>query len=173
VIKIEIYRCNVCGDPWVLDKMPDRCPFCGAKDSFVLAKEYDETFDVELGETDAKNARSAMELEESNVAFYKKASQVADDPVTRQMFKALSKIEAEHASIWRKILKLQPDKVQAQEKCPEDSKQIILESSQREDRAITFYKTAAGQAKNMRVKQLFSSLADIESEHLQLDEELK
>jgi hypothetical protein len=42
----------------------------------------------------------------SNAAFYRCAAEKTDDEECKLLFKALGKIEGEHAAIWRKVLGL-------------------------------------------------------------------
>jgi len=70
------------------------------------AKEADVYFDIEPSARDRANAEHALEVEISNSAFYMCAAGKTDNPEGKILFKALGKIEAEHASIWKKILKL-------------------------------------------------------------------
>ena len=44
----KLWRCEICGDPYVGDAPPTNCPFCGAKAKYIReAKEADVYFDVE------------------------------------------------------------------------------------------------------------------------------
>ncbi|MCP3684886.1 MAG: ferritin [bacterium] len=168
---MKLFRCRICGDPYIGEKAPSRCPFCGAYEEFIVeAKDYNETFDVTLSEKDKANAEKALQVEVSNAAFYFCAAEKTDTEEGKKLFKALGKVEAEHASIWKKILKL--DKApEGSETCFVPTKENLQESHNREDRAIKFYKQAAEEADDARVKQLFKALVDVETDHLQLSEE--
>ncbi len=79
-------------------------------------------------------------------------------------------MEAEHASVWKKILKL--DSVsQGKESCHISNKENLEESHARETRAIEFYKKAAAESENERVKQIFEAFVEVETDHLQLSED--
>ena len=170
---VKLFRCKICGDPYVGVEPPKRCPFCGAYERFIVeAKDYKETFDVELNEKDKANAERALEVEISNAEFYFCAAEKSDDEETKNLFKALGKVEAEHASIWKKILKL--DKVnisKENDECSSENKANLQESHDREDRAIKFYAQAAQEAENERVRQIFGALVQVETDHLKLSEE--
>ena len=169
---VKLYRCKVCGDPCIGESRPSRCPFCGAYEGFIVeAKDYNETFDVELNEKDKANAEKALEVEISNSEFYFCASEKTDDPEGKQLFKALGKVEAEHASIWRKILKLPKEAIPKSGKCSTTNKDNLQESHEREDKAIKFYSQAASESENKRVKQIFLALVQVETDHLKLSEE--
>ncbi len=168
---VKLWRCEICGDAYIGDEPPANCPFCGAKRKFI--KEFKEavvSFDVMLSEKDKKNAEKALEVEISNAAFYFCASKKANEVEARKLFKALGKVEAEHASIWRKILKLESIPM-GMDSCSEDYTLNLQESHERETRAIKFYKNAFLESDNKRVKQLFEALVEIESDHLLLSEQ--
>lgn len=150
---------------------PSSCPFCGAHRSYIKeAKEAQVNFDVELNEKDKANAERALQVEVSNAAFYFCAAEKTDDDEGKLLFKALGKVEAEHASVWKKILKL--DKVpQGSEQCHTSNKENLEESHARETRAIEFYEKAAADSENERVKQIFEAFVEVEKDHLKLSEE--
>jgi rubrerythrin len=92
-----------------------------------------------------------------------------DDAESSLLFKALGKIEAEHATIWRKILHL-PKTPIGNETCYIENVKNLNESHERETRAIDFYKKAAEESDHERLKQIFKALVDIETDHLHLSE---
>ena len=169
---VKLFRCRICGDPCVGESKPSRCPFCGAFENFVVeAKDYNETFDVELNEKDRANSEKALEVEISNAVFYFCAAEKTDDKEGKQLFKALGKVEAEHASIWRKILKLPKEQLEKSDACTASNQENLQESHAREDKAIKFYSEAAAESENKRVKQIFAALVQVETDHLKLSEE--
>lgn len=168
---VVLWRCEICGDPYIGDAPPKNCPFCGAHQKYIkVAKVAKATFDVELNKKDRENAEHALKVEVSNSVFYFCAAGKTDDAEGRMLFKALGKIEAEHASIWRKILKLVKTP-EGREQCHVQNSENLEDSHARETRAIEFYSMAAGEAENPRVKEIFQSLVEIETDHLHLSEE--
>ncbi len=168
---VKLWRCEICGDPYIGESAPDNCPFCGAYKKYIKeAKEANVNFDVELDEKDKANAEHALQVEISNAAFYFCAAKKTDDAEGKLLFKALGKVEAEHASVWRKILKL--DEIpKADDPCHTGNKENLEESHARETRAIEFYKKAAEGSENPRVKQIFEAFVEVETDHLKLSEE--
>ncbi len=168
---VKLFRCEICGDPYIGDEAPANCPFCGAKEKFI--KEFNEAkvnFDVELNEKDKANVEHALQVEVSNVAFYSCAAAKVEELEGKKLFKALSKVEAEHASVWKKILKL--DKVpSADDSCSISFTEDLEDSHARETRAIEFYAKAAAEAENERVKEIFNAFVEVETDHLKLSEE--
>ncbi len=168
---VRLWRCQICGDPYIGESAPDNCPFCGAHKKHI--KEYKDAkvnFDVALNDKDRKNVEHALQVELSNASFYFCAAEKTDNPEGKLMFKALGKVEAEHASIWKKILK-NPKADPLSETCSTKNHDNLQESHDRETRAIQFYRTAAKESAEARIKQIFEALVEVETDHLQLSEE--
>ncbi len=167
---VKLFKCEVCGDPYIGEEAPANCPFCGAHKQYIKqAKDTNVSFDVVLNEVDKANAKHALEVEISNAAFYFCASKKTDDDEGKLLFKALGKVEAEHASIWKKILK-QDNILGGNDTCQTSKSENLKESHARETRAIEFYEKAAGESENLRVKELFEALVEIEKDHLVFSE---
>jgi rubrerythrin/DNA-directed RNA polymerase subunit RPC12/RpoP len=168
---VKLYRCTICGDAYIGANPPANCPFCGAHIEYIVeAKEAVVNFDVPLSAKDRANAEHALQVEISNATFYSCAANKTNNPEGKILFKALGKIEAEHASIWRKILKLE-SVPPGSETCHMENVENLKESHARETRAIDFYRKSAAEADHPRIRQLFESLVDIETDHLSLSEE--
>jgi len=168
---VKLWRCVICGDPYVGENPPQNCPFCGAHIQYIKeAKTAEVEFNVELTAKDRSNAEHALKVEVSNATFYFCAADETDDAEGKLLFKALGKIEAEHAAIWRKILRL-PSVPKGDDKCYKENRKNLEESHAREERAIAFYRKAASESDNMRIRQIFDALVEIESDHLFLSEE--
>lgn len=169
--KARLWRCEICGDPYVGNNPPDNCPFCGAHRKYIKeVRKAKVSFDVELREKDRLNVEHALQVEVSNAAFYFCAAEETDDDEGKLLFKALGKVESEHASIWKKILKLK-EVPSGNETCHTSNRENLEESHARETRAIEFYKQAAAESDNSRVKQIFKALVEVETDHLGLSEE--
>lgn len=167
---VKLWRCEICGDPYIGESPPDNCPFCGAhKKHIVEANKAAASFEEDLGEGDRSNVEAALGLEVSNSAFYFCAAEKTDDPEGRLLFKALAKVEAEHAGIWKKLLRLKslPEKKEA---CHTSNPDNLKESHERETHAIGFYRRAAAESENPRVRQIFEALVEVETDHLGLSE---
>lgn len=168
---MKLWRCEICGDPYIGENPPPQCPFCGAHREYIQeAKDLLVNFDVELNETDKDNVKHALDVEASNAAFYFCAAEKTDDDEGKLLFKALGKVEAEHASIWKKVLKL-PEAPKADDTCHTSNRDNLQESHDRETRAIEFYKKAAKESSSDRIKQIFDALVVIETDHLNLSGE--
>ena len=173
--KIRVYRCRICGDPYIGTEAPMQCPFCGAAQQyFVEANDWDSNeFNVELSEISKKNLEAALQLELDNTAFYdcaKKIAEDAQDHYNIAKFKALMKVEREHASAISKFLKISRPDLEKQA-CNADSKANSKEGYKREDRAIKAYARFRDEAVEPRLKEFFSVLVEIETDHLNLHAE--
>lgn len=168
---VRLWRCEICGDPYIGETPPNNCPFCGAHQKYIMeARDVKAVFDVDLTEKDRANAERALQVEVSNSAFYFCAADKTDDDEGKLLFKALGKIEAEHASIWKKILRLESTP-KGSETCHVRNRENLEESHAREERAINFYRASAEASDNPRLKQIFEALVEIETDHLHLSEE--
>jgi|Deesub1362A_J573_1020465.scaffolds.fasta_scaffold22515_1 rubrerythrin len=169
---MRVYRCRLCGDPYIGNAPPTHCPFCGAPIEFMVPAEewVDENRGVELSERSRKNLEEALELELTNAGFYRAAMEKSKNDYFKGMFKALSKVESEHASIICKLLGINKPEIPVIEASDNDLENV-KESFERESRAIKFYTKSAQEAVEERVKEVFTALVNIESTHLLLDEE--
>jgi rubrerythrin len=174
--RMKFYRCLICGDPYMGSEKPSHCPFCGAREEHLVsaAEWVDENESIsELTGTSRANLEQAMQLEVNNKAFYADASARADLIELQGIFKNLSKIEGEHASTIKKILKVEPPEPEQAKKTASDSIHENLEAARkRETFASSFYAQSAGEATEERVKKVFSTLSEIESDHIQLESAL-
>lgn len=173
--KIRVFRCRICGDPYIGTEAPTQCPFCGApRRFFVEAHEWNpDEFNVDLSEISKKNLKAALQLELDNTAFYDCAKKVADeagDHYSIAKFKALMKVEHEHASAISKFLKISRPELEKQV-CNADSKANSKEGYEREDRAIKAYSKFKDEAVESRLKEFFGALVEIETDHLDLHAE--
>jgi len=173
--KVKVYRCRICGDPYLGTEAPTQCPFCGADKRFLIeAKDWNpDEFNVELSEISKKNLEAALQLELDNAAFYdcaKNAAGKAEDHYGIAKFKVLMKVEREHASAISKFLKISRPELE-KKMCNAESKANSKEGWQREDRAIKAYGKFRDEATEPRLKEFFGALVEIETDHLDLHAE--
>jgi rubrerythrin len=172
---MKLWRCIICGDPYLGEERPKNCPFCGAHERYLVAQEdfEDRTGKVtDLTEVSKKNLEAALQLEISNTEFYACASKKAQTDEMKNLFKALSKVESEHASVLCKALGIKKPQVNTDtDECSTKDIDNLKESHMREDRAIHKYAEFLSQATEPRVIEIFSAIIAIESDHLSLSEE--
>jgi len=173
--KVKVFRCRICGDPYIGSEAPMQCPFCGAAQRFfVEAKDWNpKEFNVDLSDISKKNLEAALQLELDNASFYDCAKNKADeanDHYSLAKFKALMKVEREHASAISKFLKISGPGLK-KKTCNTDSKANSREGWERENRAIKSYTKFRDDAIEPRLKEFFGALVEIETDHLDLHAE--
>lgn len=170
---MKVFRCRICGDPYLGEDIPTNCPFCGAPAKYItLASYWEEPVIVDISEKSRENLVSALQLEVDNIRFYKCAAQMTDNREGRQMFKALAKIESEHASVICKLLQIDKPKVTLDKlACYPSYQENLKEAKVREERALKEYGRFFQESKEPRIKEIFQALVQIESDHLKLAQE--
>jgi rubrerythrin len=169
---VKVFRCRICGDPYIGTDTPSRCPFCGGKAKyFVDARDWNPNeFNVDVSDLSRKSLEAALHLELGNAAFYLCATEKAKNAGNDYMeakFKALRKVEIEHASAICKFLKMTVP-VLEQVGCGADFADNSKEGHQREDKAIKSYARFRDEAVEPRLKEFFNALVEIETDHLGL-----
>lgn len=173
---MNFYRCQICGDVYMGKEKPSNCPFCGAKSKYLVKTEkwVDENLSINsLSEISKKNLEKALQLEVNNAPFYRDAMNRSKNITLQGIFKYLSKIEAEHASAVKKILKCElPQPEQGKETAVDDDMDNIRAAHEREKAAAAFYRKSASESREPRVKKVFTALSEIETDHIMLEEKL-
>jgi len=172
-MKLKLFRCRICGDPYLGSDPPSYCPFCGAPQKYMQpAEEYVDRNEVpNLSDRSRANLEKALDLEVKNAAFYMCAADCAPDLWSKAMFKALWRTEAEHASLICKILKVPKPEIKPDDKaCLKDPKANFAAAHGREERAVAFYGQSAQEASEDRVKEVFTALTEVETYHIALSE---
>lgn len=168
---MQIFRCRLCGEAYVGPGKPPTCPFCGAHSKHLIyGKDWtDENSEVELSELSRKNTETTLQLEISNAQFYRACYKDAKDPEVAAMFKSLSKMETEHASVAAKLLGIENDEATKVGKSKDSDLENIRESLKREQNALEHYSTFRSEAVEERIKTVFDTLLEIEKDHLSID----
>lgn len=170
--KVCVLRCRICHESYIGADAPSRCPFCGApKRYFILANKWDwEPYNIEIGELSKVNLERALKLELDNTSFYRCAmneAQKTGDDYGYAKFKALMKVEKEHAEAICKALRITEPKLE-DIVCSTDYLKNTREGWEREDRAIKAYTKFAEEASEPMLQEFFSVLVEIEKDHLEL-----
>jgi rubrerythrin len=169
---VLVFRCRVCHEAYIGEDPPSRCPFCGApKNTFIQAEDWDwSAYAIEIGDVSRANLRAALKLELDNTAFYQcamDAAQRVSDDYAYAKFKALRKVENEHAEVISKALQIDQPTLEGIN-CSNDSRDNTQEGWDRENRAIKAYSKFASEAPEPMLKEFFSTLVEIETDHLEL-----
>jgi rubrerythrin len=167
-----VLRCRVCHESYIGLEAPTRCPFCGApKRYFILAEKWDwSAYNVKIGEKTKSNLERALKLELDNTAFYRcamKEAQKSGDDYGYAKFKALMRVEKEHAEVICKALKI-PEPELAEISCSSEYLDNTRDGWEREDRAIKAYSKFAEEAEEPMLREFFNVLVEIEKDHLEL-----
>ncbi len=166
----RVFRCKICGDPYIGESAPANCPFCGAHQQYiVLVSDWVDNPIGELSDVERTELEDTLQLEIDNATFYKSAMSAADSLDGEMLFKALSKIEAEHASTVAKMLGVaKPDFTTLSQEAFPTHAENVKDSLRREERAVKHYRDALGKAVDPRVREVFTALIEIESDHIAL-----
>jgi len=172
---MKLWRCQICGDPYLGEERPKNCPFCGAHERYMVEQEDFENRIGRIEELSSQtkaNLEAALEIEISNTEFYKCALEKAKSDDLKNLFKVLSKVESEHASLISKALGIQKPPVKPERtSCAGDKKKDLGEAHKREDRAVHKHGKFLSEATEPRAIEIFSALVAIEADHLAMHEE--
>ena len=172
-MELKLFRCRICGDPYLGSEAPSFCPFCGAPQRYMApAAEYVDRNDVpNLSARSRANLEKALDLEVRNAAFYMCAANCAPAPLDKAMFKALWRTESEHASVICKLLKVPKPEIKPDEQaCLKDPRANFAAAQEQEQSAVVFYGQSAAEAVEDRVKEVFAALTEVEGYHIALSE---
>ena len=174
--KMESLRCLICGEVFIGTARPSNCPFCGAKAiHLVPAGQWtDENESVaSLTEVSRANLARSLQLEVNAGPFYKDASEKARSVSLRGVFKGLAKVESEHASVFRKLLRTEfPAPEPALSVSLGDELSDLKEALAREQEATALYRRFAEEAVEPRVKKVFAAISEVESSHITLENDI-
>lgn len=166
---MRVFRCRICGDAYIGEEKPTHCPFCGAPSKYLIPAEKWTAGQDEvkgLSKQSRENLEKALQLELSNTGFYQAASKATRDQEIMAMFKALSKVELEHAKTISKLIN--PPEWEIREEKTATDKENIKNALQREERATKFYGQFLAQATEPRVREIFQALIEVEETHTNL-----
>jgi rubrerythrin/rubredoxin len=163
------YRCRLCGETYLGEGAPDRCPYCGAAGKYLVpAAEWADLAGAQAGDPETADlCRGALDLEVSNSAFYQKSRRAAELAVNGAIFNRLAKQELEHAEVFARLLGLSAPTL-PEEVSPEADADKFTEAHRRENRALRYYEDAAARAKGENVREVFRAVSEIELEHLRI-----
>jgi len=172
-MQLRIFRCRICGEVYLGYEAPENCPFCGATIDFLEAPEKypADINDIQVTETERADLESSIELETANTRFYLGMAERKDNDTLRATYKRLAKIEAEHCSVFCKLAKVaKPADLMTPGETTGAWKTDIEESLTRENRATALYATFAERATDPRLKEVWSAISAVETDHITLDE---
>lgn len=177
VIKMAttVYRCKVCGESYLMNTRPSHCPFCGAHERWLVkAVDYVEPELPELTALSRKNLEFTYGLEVKASEIYHCIRKKTTDSFILAMFKAISKIELEHAELVGKLLGKDPGcEIPFREAlCTADRQESLHKTELLEAAAIGHYEKFLQEATEPKVKDIFQALIEVEKDHLALVKEI-
>lgn len=168
---ITLYRCRICGEAHIMDFHSSHCPFCGAhKKWLVNMEDYVEPERPELTAISRKNLIFTYELEMKAAQTYHCIRKKTHDEFTLGMFKALSKVELEHAELVGKLINRDPGHEIAfvEALCNDNREDALYKTKALESAAIEHYARFLHEAVEPEVKSVFQALLEAEHDHLTL-----
>lgn len=132
-----------------------------------------ENLGVVLSDISKKNLETTKYLEFHASRLYRAAAKVSKNDEIQGFFKYLAKIEREHYSVVCKLLGIEAsDEING---LGDDAKETDTEnlevSKKLEENATALYRKFAEEAGEPRVKQFFTALAEVEADHIELDDQ--
>jgi rubrerythrin len=125
---------------------------------------------VQPTEAERADLEHSIDVERSNARFYRAVASLPGDDALSSAFKRLGNIEAEHCSLFCKLAGVpKPSDLTEPGQAPESWEDAIAESRARESRARDFYADAATRATSERIREVFTALTAIETDHLEVD----
>ncbi len=171
---MTIFRCRICGEAYLLVHKSSNCPVCGAHERWlVTASSYGEPEIPELTEVSRKNLQFTYDLEINAARVYHCIRNKTRDEFILGMFKAISKVELEHAELVGKLIGRDPgcDIPFSDELCTEDRSESLDKTKLLETEAINHYTRFLREATEDRVIDIFQALIEVENDHLALVKE--
>jgi len=169
---MKTYICEVCGDAYIGTDKPKNCPFCGVDEVYIKnGNEADPIVngEYEIDEITKKNLETTLALELNATALYLCMAKKAKTYEIKAMYKRLAKVEKEHASIAKKLLKLDSMEIPERD-CDEETEENFKKTIALEKNASSLYDRFAEEAKEERIKTLFKAISEAEKEHINLIE---
>ena len=171
---MQIFRCLICGDTFVMRDKPKNCPYCGSDEQYiVLTVNYpDDINRVTLTPQEHDDLLHASQLEFTNATFYVDLGKIDPPSALASLYRHLAKIEKEHLTVFSKLLNQPVDALDFERDVvlPKGSwDDNIAISTQQEIDARDFYDLAAGRANSPRVAQVFRAIAQVEASHIEVD----
>lgn len=167
---MKTFICEICGEVHIGSDKPSHCPFCGAAAQFIkegaVAKPI-VTKKIELSDLSKNNLLAALTLEKNAVAFYNCISGKSDSYEIKQMYKRLSHVEHEHASLISKVLEINGVEIVIKD-CSNQMTDNFQATLELEEEASFLYARFAKEAVETEVRILFAALTLVERDHVAL-----
>jgi len=173
-MQLKIYRCHICGEVYLGYDAPENLPLLRSSRGVheTPLNEYPATSNA--CSSPRPSARTSSPPSSSRPATAASTSVWRSARTTtalRATYKRLAKVEAEHCELFCKLLKVdQPADLMTPGETTGSWASDIEDSLRRENRASELYRTFAGRATNDRLKEVWNAVAEVEGDHITLDE---
>lgn len=172
-LRAGVWRCRICGEIYLGERIPSECPFCGSHQEHLEAVTENSAHSMHAGEplakTDLQNVAKTLREEYYDVQLYRMlAGQYRPDTAFHGIFKRLSKIEKEHAEL---VVESSEQKLADPAlKHPKISRQysrgrLFNKALGREHTASAAYAEYSAATQNPRMKLVWHALSEVEHDH--------
>ncbi|NYZ80034.1 hypothetical protein H0N95_02165 [Candidatus Micrarchaeota archaeon] len=166
---IKLFVCKICGEPYLGDRAPADCPFCGAPKKYIKPYgEYSPLWkDVKLTSVEKENLAKGLAAEVNAVSYYDKIAKSQEKySKYNRFFKQVTRVETEHMNTIVKFLGVPYPEIKG-----EDLKGTIEKDLARviqlEAGAVKDYTEFIKTSKHRPVKTLFKALLHAEQGHFE------
>ncbi|MFC2174336.1 ferritin family protein [archaeon] len=163
---LNLFVCQICGEPHLADEVPTDCQFCGAPKNYLKpAEEFSPVWGIELTDQEKQDVEATLALEVNATAFYLDAAK-ANQKYTKyeRLFKAFARVEKEHADVAAKILGVDvPDFVG--EKTRGSPEADLERTKELETGAVAHYAEFMARATSEKMKNFFNAFKHAEEGH--------
>ncbi|MEM0372858.1 MAG: ferritin family protein [archaeon] len=164
---IQLFVCKICGEPYLGERSPADCPYCGAPRKYVKPYgEYSQLWkDAKLTSVEKENLTKALAAEVNAMYYYDKVAKTQEKySKYNRFFKRISTVEQEHISTIVKFLNIPSPELKGEE--PKGSIEKDIErTKQLEAEAVRDYTAFVTSSKHRPVKTLFKALLHAEQGH--------
>jgi rubrerythrin len=166
-VRIKAWRCQICGEVVFATECPSECPFCGSEAVHIeFANQVTEEPNRpgDFTPEDRHNLETALKAELEDMEKYRVMSKAAPADWMRQAYKRISRQEAEHASIFARLLGVGSPKRKVMLNPPpygEMARQSVMD----ELNASAIYEGYAKTTKDARLKVVWRALSTVENNH--------
>jgi len=162
---LQLYICQICGEPHLADEVPTDCQFCGAPKQYLKTQDLDPVWGIEITDQEKQDVQATLELEVNATAFYLDAAKANEKYKKHErLFKALARVEKEHAEVAAKILGVGLPAFEGEK--TRGSPQADLERTKElETHATQLYEGFMARATSEKMKNFFNALRHAEEGH--------
>jgi len=163
---LKLFVCQICGEPHLAEEIPTECQFCGAPKNYLKpAEEFSPVWGETISDEETDFVKQTLELEVNATAFYLDVTKAHDKySKWNRFFKALARVEKEHAEVAAKILGV-PLPEFTGEKTKGSIEADLERTKDLETTATALYEGFFEKATNAKMKNFFNALEHAERGH--------